>query len=161
MQFSKTLVSLAALALGAHAAMPIVSVELQSWEGNCPAGYHPNGAPKFKAALTATPATCDKAPVNRQWDIDFFSLKAVPDTKDAFLCEGIEVYNTDDCSGDVKYWLPFTDSAVEQGICAPYDNLDHTYLSVKLICSHHGGAAAAALASVSGSSSGSESSDAI
>ncbi|KAJ5314480.1 Sfi1 spindle body [Penicillium atrosanguineum] len=156
MQFSKTLVSLAALALGAQAGMPIASVEFQSWEENCPIGYPPNGEPKFKAALTATPATCDKATVNRQWDIDYYSIKAILDTKDAFLCEGIEVYNTDDCSGDVKYWVPFTHSPVEQGICAPYDSLDPGFLSVRLICSRYGGAAAAALAGGSGDSEGSD-----
>ncbi|KAJ5126832.1 hypothetical protein N7448_007611 [Penicillium atrosanguineum] len=151
MQFSKiqTLVSLAALALGAQAGMPIASRTALS-------GTPPNGEPKFKAALTATPATCDKATVNRQWDIDYYSIKAILDTKDAFLCEGIEVYNTDDCSGDVKYWVPFTHSPVEQGICAPYDSLDPGFLSVRLICSRYGGAAAAALAGGSGDSEGSD-----
>lgn len=102
MQFSKkTLISLVALALGTNAGVPIVSVELQSWEAGkgCDAGYPAHGEPKFKAAITASPFSCDKTTVNRQWDVDLFSLKGYMDTKEAFFCQGVEVYNTDDCSG--------------------------------------------------------------
>ncbi|KAJ5204651.1 uncharacterized protein N7498_005530 [Penicillium cinerascens] len=143
MQFSKTLVSLVALALGANAGVPVASVELQSWEaGNgCDAGYPAHGEPMFKAAITATSITCDKTTINRQWNVDFYSLKAVLDTKDAFLCEGVSVFNTDDCSGELKYFLPFHGSPIEQGVCISEAIFDPGFLSVRLECPGFAGGA--------------------
>lgn len=162
MQFSKTLVSLVALALGASAGVPVASIEFQSWEDGkgCEPGYPAHGEPKFKASITATPLTCDKTTVNRQWDIDEYSFKAALVTKDAFLCEGVSVYNTDDCSGkgelssqfwafidsfigEVKYFLPFHGSPVEEGVCIPEGIFDPGFLSVRLECPGFAGGAGA------------------
>lgn len=149
------------LAIGANAAFPVASIEFQSWEAGkgCEAGLPAHGEPKLEAHLTATPMTCDKAPLASQWDVDFYSFKAHLDTKDALLCEGASFFNTDDCSGndeissrfwifidsfigELKYFLPFHGSPVEQGVCLPEGLFDPGYLSVKLICEGFGGPAA-------------------
>ncbi|KAJ5682551.1 hypothetical protein N7462_005716 [Penicillium macrosclerotiorum] len=132
MHFSKTLASAALLALPAYAAFPVASVEFQSWE-SCDVGAPAIGEPKFKASVTATPATCDKTTVNRDWSIDNYSFKAYIDTKDALLCHGVTIWNTDDCSGEPTYFLPFDGSPVAQGQCLP-DFLDPGYVSFKLDC---------------------------
>ncbi|KAJ5082388.1 hypothetical protein N7532_011431 [Penicillium argentinense] len=137
MHFSKTLTSVAALALGAHAGLPVASVEFQSWE-SCDVGAPAVGEPKFKTDATATPLTCDKALVNRDWSIDFYSFKAHLDTKDALLCSGVTVWNDDSCSGEPVYFLPFHGEPVAQGQCLP-DILDPGYVSFKLECFGHGG----------------------
>lgn len=131
----QTLASAAILALGpmaVQAAFPVASVEFQSWE-TCDDGYPAVGTPKFKADITATPATCDKTTVNRDWSIDHYSFKAYLDTKDAFLCSGVTVWNNDGCSGEPVYFLPFTGKPVEQGACLP-DFLEPGYVSFKLEC---------------------------
>ncbi|KAJ5224889.1 uncharacterized protein N7469_008392 [Penicillium citrinum] len=132
MFFSKTIASVAALAIGAQAAMPVASVEFQSWE-TCDVGAPAIGEPKFTEAVTATPVTCDKATVNRQWDIDNYSFKAHLDTKDALLCSGVTIWNNDDCSGRPVTFLPFEGGPIAQGQCLP-DILDPGYVSFKLEC---------------------------
>lgn len=93
--------------MAAQAAFPVASVEFQSWE-TCDDGYPAVGTPKFKADITANPATCDKTPVNRDWSIDHYSFKSYLDTKDALMCSGVTVWNNDGCSGEPAYFLPFT-----------------------------------------------------
>lgn len=115
----------------------MASVEFQSWE-TCDDGYPAEGTPKFKADITATPATCDKTTVNRDWSIDHYSFKAYLDTKDALMCSGLTVWNNDGCSGEPAYFLPFTGKPVEQGECLP-DFLDPGYVSFKLECFGPGG----------------------
>lgn len=122
--------------------MPIASVEFQSWE-TCDPGLPAIGEAKFTAAVTATPVTCDKATVDRQWNIDYYSFKAFLDTKDAFLCQGVTIWNNDDCSGSPVSFLPFHGSPVEQGLCLA-DSLDPTYVSFKLACEGFGGPAGGA-----------------
>lgn len=132
---------MAALALGplaVQAAMPIASVEFQSWE-TCDVGAPALGEPKFKAAITATPATCDKTTVNRDWSIDNYAFKAYLDTKDALLCSGVAVWNNDDCSGHPVTFVPFHGEPVEQGQCLP-DILDPGFVSVRLECEGFPGA---------------------
>lgn len=118
--------------MAAQAAFPVASVQFQSWE-TCEPGYPAVGEPKFKADITATPVTCDKTTVNRDWSIDYFSFKAFMDTKDAELCSGVTVWNNDACSGEPAYFLPFTGRPVEQGQCLP-DFLEPGYVSFKLEC---------------------------
>lgn len=98
------------LAIGANAAFPVASIEFQSWEAGkgCQAGLPAHDEPKLEAHLTATPMTCDKAPLASQWDVDFYSFKAYLDTKTTFLCHGVEVYNTDDCSGELYFLATWT-----------------------------------------------------
>ncbi|KAJ5883124.1 uncharacterized protein N7473_010010 [Penicillium subrubescens] len=132
MHFSKTLASAALLVLPACAAFPVASVEFQSWE-TCPVGAPALGEPKFKAAVTATPVTCDKATVNRDWSIDNYAFKAYLDTKDALLCSGVTIWNNDDCSGEPVSFLPFDGEPVVQGQCLP-DILDPGYVSFRLEC---------------------------
>ena len=121
---------MAALALSAQAAFPVASVEFQSWE-TCDVGAPALGEPKFKAAVSATPVTCDKTTVNRDWSIDNYSFTAHLDTKDALLCSGVTVWNNEDCSGEPIYFLPFEHGPVAQGQCLP-DILDPGYVSFKM-----------------------------
>lgn len=121
----------------ALAAFPVASVEFQSWE-TCDPGYPAIGEPKFKADVTATPATCDKTTVNPDWSIDFYSFKAFMDTKDTLMCEGVTVWNNDACSGQPVYFLPFAGEPVEQGQCLP-DFLEPGYVSFQLACHGFGG----------------------
>lgn len=128
---------MAALALGAQAAFPVASVEFQSWE-SCDVGAPALGEPKFKAAVSATPVTCDKTTVNRDWSIDYYSFNAHLDTKDALFCHGVTVWNNEDCSGEPVYFLPFEGGPVAQGQCLP-DILDPGYVSFKMECFGPGG----------------------
>ncbi|KAJ5450605.1 uncharacterized protein N7458_007054 [Penicillium daleae] len=132
MHFSKTLASAVLLALPAYAALPVASIDFQSWE-SCPVGAPALGEPKFKAAAIATPVTCDKATVNRDWSIDNYSFTAYLDTKDALLCSGITIWNNDDCTGEPVWFLPFDGEPVVQGQCLP-DILDAGYVSFRLEC---------------------------
>ncbi|KAJ5391829.1 hypothetical protein N7509_007319 [Penicillium cosmopolitanum] len=132
MHFSKTLATVAALALGAQAGFPVASIEFQSWE-ECPVGAPPHGEPKAKESVVATPVTCDKTVVNRDWSVDHYSFTAHLDTKDALLCSGVTVWNSEDCSGKPIYFLPFEGGPVAQGQCLP-DILDPTYVSFKMSC---------------------------
>ncbi|KAJ5738788.1 hypothetical protein N7493_001943 [Penicillium malachiteum] len=139
MHFTTFLASAAMLALGpiaAQAGMPIASVEFQSWE-TCDVGAPALGEPKFKASITATPVTCDKTTVNRDWSIDKYAFKAILDTKDALFCSGVTVWNNDDCSGTPDYFLPLGDGPVTQGQCLP-DFLDAGFVSVRLECDFFG-----------------------
>lgn len=127
----QTLASVAVFALGVHAGFPVASVEFQSWE-ECPAGPG-QGEPKAKESVVATPVTCDKTPVNRDWSVDHYSFTAHLDTKDALLCSGVTIWNNEDCSGDPVYFLPFEGGPVAEGQCLP-DILDPTYVSMKMDC---------------------------
>lgn len=120
------------MALGAHAAFPVASIEFESWE-QCDIGFPVQGEPKFKADVTATPLTCDKTTVNRDWSINNYAFKAFIDTKDALLCHGFTVWNTDDCSGNPWTYVPFDGKPVIEGICLP-DSLDPGFVSFKLDC---------------------------
>ncbi|KAJ5901868.1 hypothetical protein N7495_002396 [Penicillium taxi] len=132
MHFSTTFASAAMLVLGARAALPVASIEFQSWS-DCPAGDLADGKPVSVAEVATTPVTCDKTPVSRQWNVDFFSFKALMDTKEAKLCSGVYAWNNDDCSGEPWSFLPFDGEGVVQGQCLP-DSLDPTYLSFQLSC---------------------------
>ena len=118
--------------IAAHAAYPVATVEFSSWE-QCDLGVPALGEAKTKTQITATPATCDKTAVSRDWSVDYYSFRAFPDTKDALLCRGVEVWNNDDCSGQPSYFLPFNGEPVVNGECLP-DFLDPTYVSIKLDC---------------------------
>jgi hypothetical protein len=107
-------------------------VDFQSWEA-CPAGAPAQGEPKGEDGVIATPVTCDKAAVKRDWSIDYYSFRAHLDTKDAFLCSGVTVWNNEDCTGKPFYFLPFDDEPVVQGQCLP-DIFDGDYVSVRLEC---------------------------
>ncbi|KAJ5351262.1 hypothetical protein N7541_002061 [Penicillium brevicompactum] len=133
MHFTKTLASVAAFSMTAYAALPVASIEFQSWE-QCDIGAPATGTPKFTADITATPVTCDKTPVNREWSINNYAFKAHLDTKDAHLCHGLIVWNNDGCSGKPKHFVPFGGfgEAIE-GTCLP-DDLDTGYVSFKLAC---------------------------
>lgn len=128
----QTLAAAALLVLPAYAAFPVASIEFQSWE-TCPVGAPALGEPKFQAAVTATPVTCDKANVNRDWSINNYAFKAYLNTKDALLCSGVTIWNNDDCSGNPVSFLPFDGEAVVQGQCLP-DILDPGYVSFQLDC---------------------------
>lgn len=128
------------LALGpmaAQAAFPVASLEFNSWE-SCDVGRPAIGEAKFKDDVTATPATCDKTTVNRQWDIDNYSFRAHIDTKDAMLCQGVHIWNNDDCSGETAYFMPFNGRPVVEGLCLP-DFLEPGFVSFKLECHGFGG----------------------
>lgn len=134
-QTIQTLVSAAILALGplaVQAGFPVASVEFQSWE-SCDVGLPAVGEPTFKADITATPATCDKTTVNRDWNIDNYSFKVYMDTEDTWMCEGVTVWNNDACSGEPAYFLPFTGAPVTQGQCLP-EFLEPGFVSVQLSC---------------------------
>lgn len=116
----------------AQAGFPAASVEFQSWE-SCDVGAPAFGEPKFKADVTATPATCDKTTVNPDWSIDNYAFKAYLVTEDALMCEGIAIWNNDACSGEPAYFLPFNGLPVVQGQCLP-DFLDPGFVSFQLAC---------------------------
>ncbi|CEO59364.1 hypothetical protein PMG11_04041 [Penicillium brasilianum] len=132
MYFSKILASAALLVLPAYAGFPVASVDFQAWE-SCPAGASAPGEPKGNDGVIATPVTCDKAAVKRDWSIDYYSFRAYLDTKDAFLCSGVTVWNNEDCTGKPFYFLPFEGEPVVQGQCLP-DIFDGGYVSVRLEC---------------------------
>ncbi|KAJ5161678.1 hypothetical protein N7492_007070 [Penicillium capsulatum] len=139
MHFSKT-ISAAVLALGpmaAHAAFPVASIQFNSWE-QCDVGAPAHGEAKFKADVTATPVTCDKTTVNRDWSINNYSFRTFIDTKDALLCEGVTVWNNDDCSGRPAYFQPLGHGPVTEGQCLS-DFLDPGFVSFKLECHGFGG----------------------
>lgn len=125
-------IAAAMFALGAHAAFPVASIEFNSWE-ECDIGIPPKGEAKFKADVTATPLTCDKTTVNRDWSINNYSFRAFLDTKDALLCHGITVWNSDDCSGKPWTYVSFDGEPVVDGVCLP-DTLDAGFVSFKLDC---------------------------
>ncbi|KAJ5937751.1 hypothetical protein N7454_004093 [Penicillium verhagenii] len=153
MHFTTTLVSAAILAV-AHAGLPIASLEFQSWE-TCDVGVPVHGEPKFKASVTATTVTCDKTTVNRDWSIDNFAFKAYIDTKDALFCNGVHVWNNDNCAGDSDYFMPFDHQPVVQGVCLP-DFLDPGFVSFQLDCDFPGGGVGA-IGEAAGQSNGPES----
>ncbi|KAJ5985752.1 hypothetical protein N7499_007956 [Penicillium canescens] len=136
MHFSKTLATVATFAMSAYAAMPVASVDFQSWE-SCDVGAPVTGQPKFVARVTATPLTCDKTPVNPDWSIDNYSFTAKLATKDAAYCHGVIIWNNDGCSGKPTTFLPFDDSPFAVGKCLP-DILDPGYVSFKLACDFPG-----------------------
>jgi hypothetical protein len=116
----------------AYAALPVASIEFLSWE-SCDVGAPALGQSKFSADVTATPVTCDKTTVNRDWSIDNYSFRARLDTKDALFCSGVAIWNNDGCSGRPDHFLPFNYSPIAEGECIP-DILEPGYVSVKLIC---------------------------
>lgn len=123
------------LALGpmvAQAAFPVASLEFNSWE-RCDVGRPARGEAKFKADVTANPLTCDKTTVNRDWSINNYSFRAFLDTKDALLCEGVTVWNNEDCSGNPSYFLPLSHGPVTEGLCLD-EFLEPGYVSFKLEC---------------------------
>jgi hypothetical protein len=116
----------------AYAAVPAASVEFLSWE-KCDVGAPARGQAKFSADVTATPLTCDKTPVNRDWSIDNYSFRARLATKDAFFCQGVIVWNNDGCSGEPAAFVPFHHEPVVEGECLP-DIFEPGYVSFKLAC---------------------------
>jgi hypothetical protein len=116
----------------AYAGMPVASVQFNSWE-TCDVGVPTHGQPKFTADVTATPLTCDKTTVNRDWSIDNYSFSAHLDTKDTLFCSGVVIWNNDGCSGKPVHFLPFHHSPIAEGQCLP-DILDPGYVSFKLAC---------------------------
>ncbi|CAG7993172.1 unnamed protein product [Penicillium salamii] len=133
MHFTKTLASVAALSMTAYAAVPVASVQLQSWE-QCDIGFPALGEPKFTADVAVTPLTCDKTTLNRDWSINNWSFKAHLDTKDAQLCRGVVIWNNEGCTGKPVHFLPFDHhSPIAEGQCLP-DTLEPGYVSFKLAC---------------------------
>jgi hypothetical protein len=116
----------------AYAGLPVASIDFLSWE-KCDVGHPAIGQPKFSASVTATPLTCDKTTVNRDWSIDNYSFRARLDTKDSIFCHGVTIWNNDGCSGKPVYFQPFDHSPFTEGQCLP-DILEPGYVSFKLAC---------------------------
>lgn len=116
----------------AYAGLPVASIQFQSWE-KCDIGLPAGGEPKFTADVIATPVTCDKTIVNRDWSIENYSFNAHLDTKDSIFCHGVTIWNNDGCSGTPDYFLPFNHSPFVEGQCLP-DFLEPGYVSFKLAC---------------------------
>ncbi|KAF3012521.1 hypothetical protein E8E15_002653 [Penicillium rubens] len=132
MHFSKTLATAATFAMTAYASFPVASVSFLSWE-KCDVGHPALGEPKFSAEVSATPVTCDKTTVNRDWSIDNYSFRAHMDTKDTFACHGVTIWNNDGCAGEPVHFLPFHHGPFTEGQCLP-DILGPGYVSFKLAC---------------------------
>lgn len=120
------------LILPVYAGFPVVSIEFQSYE-SCPVGRPAMGVTKSTAQLTSTPLSCDKTTVNRDWDVNNYAFKATMNTKDAYKCAGVTVWNNDDCTGEPVYFLPFDGNTEVQGQCLP-DFLEPGFVSFRTEC---------------------------
>lgn len=116
----------------AYAGLPVASIEFLSWE-KCDVGHPANGHAKFSADVTATPVTCDKTTVNRDWSIDNYSFRVHLDTKDAAFCHGVTIWNNDGCAGEPAHFQPLSHGPFTEGQCLP-DIFEPGFLSFKLAC---------------------------
>ncbi|KAF7717477.1 Uncharacterized protein PECH_004721 [Penicillium ucsense] len=135
MHFTQTILSAAMLILPAYAGFPVVNLEFQSYE-SCPVGYPgqpATGVPKSVVSMTSTPLSCDKTTVNRDWDVNNYAFKATMDTKDAYKCAGVSIWNNDDCTGEPVFFLPFDGQTEVQGQCLP-DMLELGFISFQTEC---------------------------